>query len=667
MTEFLNDWILTLLIAVPLLGAVLTAISGRNHDPAASGRFIPRLALGFSLGTLLLGIAAVALYLAAADDMGTRASTSGDYALSTNLSWVSDAAAATRQGYVDFRYHVGVDGLSIWLVALTAFITPLAIWASFSGIRERLREYYALMLLLEAGMIGVFCARDLLLFYIFFEFTLIPLFFIIGIWGGPERRRAAGKFFLYTFAGSMLTFAGVLYLAYRAYAMQGGGVFTFDLDTLYELRLTPAEQWWLFLAFMAGFAIKVPLFPFHTWLPLAHTEAPTAGSVLLAGVLLKLGTYGFLRFSLPLLPDAAFQFAPLMAILAIVGIIYAALVAWVQDDVKKLVAYSSVSHLGFCMLGMFSLTTAGLTGSLLYMVNHGLSTGALFLVIGMIYERYHTREFAHIGGLARRMPWMAFFLVFFVLSSIALPGLNGFVSEFLVLLGAFTSYTQPTSEWSAGPLGVPYGVAAAVGIVLGAVYMLSMTQRVLFGPLREPAHTPDTSGGLSVDLTPREIGILAPIALACLFLGVYPRPLIDTIHPAAERQVLTRVYYPDNGPESRPDNRRYNRPGKGPTNGPDKGPAGGPIARIAELSSPSRIFLPSQGAPMFSPPFKGGAGGGCDTTASSFAVDASCMERPAERPAATELTALAWSGAGEPVQATARRGNAVGSVPEVLP
>lgn len=533
MLSFLQEWILTLLIVVPLAGAGAAAL--------LNGPAIRRGALAFSTATGALTFVALAMFLSATDDNGGPLAQLGKYALNQDLSWVSDADSAARQ--VDFRYKVGVDGLSIWLVVLTGFITPLAVWASFSGIRTREREYYTLMLLLEAGMIGVFCARDLLLFYVFFEFTLVPLFFLIGIWGGPQRWAAAGKFFLYTFAGSMLTFAGVLYLAYQA-AVQSGGAFTFDLDKLYALRLTTAQQAWLFAAFAAGFAIKVPLFPFHTWLPLAHTEAPTAGSVLLAGVLLKLGTYGFLRLSLPMLPHASQAFAPVMAILAVVGIIYGALVAWVQDDFKRLVAYSSVSHLGFCILGMFALNNAGVTGSMLYMINHGLSTGALFLVIGMIYERYHTREFAKIGGLARRMPWMAFFLIFFVLSSIALPGLNGFVSEFLVLLGAFTS-GRPAEDLPAGPLGVPYAVFAAIGIILGAVYMLAMVQKVLFGPLREPEHTPDTSAGLTVDLTPREIGILVPIAAACLLLGVWPRPVISTIQPAARVQVLDRVFKPN--------------------------------------------------------------------------------------------------------------------------
>jgi len=549
MSEFLSDWILTVLIAVPLIGAIAIGWSGRRSDAGNHDRRVARAALLYSLLTLVLAIVAVVLFFQARGRDHQFIATSGDYALSQNLSWVTDAGpnfnAPRAKGYIDFRYRVGVDGLSLWLLVLTAVITPLSIWASFSGIRQRVRDYYILMLLLEAGMLGVFCARDLLLFYIFFEFTLIPLFFLIGIWGGPDRRRAAGTFFLYTFSGSVLTFAGVLYLAYQAYALppsRGGvGVFTFDLETLYGLQLGYTTQCWLFLAFAAGFAIKVPLFPFHTWLPLAHTEAPTAGSVLLAGVLLKLGTYGFMRFSLPMLPDASRTFAPFMALLAVIGIIYAALVAWVQNDVKKLVAYSSVSHLGFCILGMFSLKTPGISGSLIYMVNHGLSTGALFLVVGMIYERYHTRQMKEIGGLARPMPWLAFFLIVFTLSSIGLPGLNGFVGEFLVLLGAFTSRTDAFNS-PAGPLGITYAIVAASGIILSAIYMLHMCQRVLFGPLKHPENTPDLSHGLTADLTPREIGILAPIAVLCLVIGIWPNLLLHSIGPAADRQILSRVF-----------------------------------------------------------------------------------------------------------------------------
>ncbi|MCP4591539.1 MAG: NADH-quinone oxidoreductase subunit M, partial [bacterium] len=402
-------------------------------------------------------------------------------------------------------------------------------------------DYYVFMLLLQTGMMGVFCALDLLLFYVFFEFTLIPLFFLIGIWGGPDRRRAAHKFFIYTVAGSVLTFAGVLFIAYFAYAHGEGREFTLDIRKLTALGQSgaiPAHvQWWLFGAFAAGFAIKVPLFPLHTWLPLAHTEAPTAGSVILAGVLLKLGTYGFCRLSLPLLPLGVWAWAPFMSVLAIIGIIYAALAAWVQDDVKKLVAYSSVSHLGFCMLGMFSLKVAGVNGAVMYMINHGLSTGALFLVIGMIYERYHTRDINVIGGLARKMPWMAFFLIVFTFSSVGLPGLNGFIGEFLVLLGTATS-ASTLDGLAPGPLGFGYAIPAATGIILGAVYMLWMCQRVLFGPLKEPEHTPDTSGGLSVDLTRREIGILTPIALLCVLIGVWPKPMLTEIESAAVGNIL---------------------------------------------------------------------------------------------------------------------------------
>ncbi len=424
-------WLLSAMIFLPLVGAVAVLALARDDEGTR------RMALGASVGTLALTVIVVATNLGGGD-------------ASCRVNWIHTEASAPGGTDVRIDYHVDLDGISVWLVVLTAVLTPLAIAASFTGIGTRLKEYYALMLVLETGMLGVFCARDLLLFYVFFEFTLVPLFFIIGIWGGPERRRAAGMFFIYTMAGSMLMFAGVLYLAWRASQQPEIGAFTFAFDDLYKLALagnvsdplTVREQWWLFLALFAGFAIKVPLFPVHTWLPLAHTEAPTAGSVILAGVLLKLGTYGLLRINLPMLPDATIMLAPFMATLAIVGIVYGALIAWVQEDIKKLVAYSSVSHLGFCVLGMFSLTEAGLRGSLLYMINHGLSTAALFLVVGCIYERYHTRSIHRIGGLAQRMPVMAFFLIFFTLSSIGLPGLNGFVSEFLVLLGTFTSAEQ---------------------------------------------------------------------------------------------------------------------------------------------------------------------------------------------------------------------------------
>jgi len=352
----------------------------------------------------------------------------------------------------------------------------------------------------------------------FFEFTLIPLFLIVGIWGGANRTKAAFKLFIYTMAGGVLTFGGVLYVAWLYY--QQNGVMTFEISQLYDTQIGLVAQKWIFLAMFAGFAVKVPLFPFHTWLPLAHTEAPTAGSVILAGVLLKLGTYGFLRLMLPIVPDASLALSHFVAWLSIIGIAYGALAAWVQTDMKKLVAYSSVSHLGFCILGMFAFNHAGMSGSLLYMINHGLSTGALFLVVGMVYERYHTREFSQIGGLSKKMPIMAFFMLYFSFSSIGLPGLNGFVSEFVILYAVFTSGAGD----HIGPLGPVYAVFAASGVILSAIYMLWMCQRVLFGPLNEPTveyHEGDVK--LSTDLNKREWGLLVPLAVVALILGIYPK------------------------------------------------------------------------------------------------------------------------------------------------
>jgi len=518
--------ILTLVILAPLVGAV-SLLFLRSEDESS----IRRWALTYSLVTLALTIASASAFYSAE----SRANEPGGYHLRLHIPWIG----GTGDHALDIGYRLGVDGISIWLLLLTGLLMPPAIWSSFSAIRNRQREYYVFLLLLQSALMGVFCALDLLLFFVFFEFTLIPLFFLIGIWGGPQRKKAAGKFFLYTVAGSVLTFAAVVYLAY--FTHRETGTVTLNIEELIRLGregVIPLHmQTWLFLAFAAGFAIKVPLFPLHTWLPLAHTEAPTAGSVILAGVLLKLGTYGFCRLSIPMFPDGSITFGPLIALLSIIGIIYAALAAWVQEDVKRLVAYSSVSHLGFCMLGLFSLKVAGVSGAVLYMVNHGLSTGALFLLVGFLYERYHTRQIDRIGGLARPMPWMAFFMVFFTLSSIGLPGLNGFVGEFLVLLGTATS--RSTADLLAsGPLGFGYAIPAAVGIILGAVYMLWMCQRVLFGPLKQPPHTPDTSGVASIDLNRREIAILAPIALCCLVIGVYPRPLLDSFEPAIERNVL---------------------------------------------------------------------------------------------------------------------------------
>ncbi|MCK4340992.1 MAG: NADH-quinone oxidoreductase subunit M [Phycisphaerae bacterium] len=514
-----------LLIFLPLLAAVIICFMPE--------RLVSRFALAIGGVTFVVALG-LWLRLPAAMAAGDEG-----WALvgECQAEWIAvgekdpDTGRVINNGVV-LSYHVGFDAISLPLVVLTGLLVPLSVWCSFNAIRTRQREYYAWLLALTTGMFGVFAARDLLLFYIFFEFTLVPLYFLIGIWGGPERRWAATKFFIYTFVGSVLTFAGIMYLAIRAAQIEHLSVITFDLRLLSALtELTTAEQSLLFIAFFCGFAIKVPFFPLHTWLPLAHTEAPTAGSVLLAGVLLKLGTYGFLRFSLPMVPEGALAWAHPMGVLAIAGIIYGALCCWVQRDVKKLVAYSSVSHLGFCMLGMFSLLPIGLSGSVLYMINHGISTGALFLVVGMIYERYHTRDLEQIGGLARKMPIMAFFFVLFVLSSIGLPGLNGFVSEFTVLFAAYNS--EILGRW--------YGVLGATGILLGAIYMLYAVGKVLFGPVKEPEGTPDLSTGLKPDLNAREIAILTPLAILVVLLGVAPRIITDTLDPALEVQVLARV------------------------------------------------------------------------------------------------------------------------------
>jgi NADH-quinone oxidoreductase subunit M len=524
-----------LLIFLPALAAIVICFLPKRDDA-----LIPRFALVVGILTFLVSLALWSNLNNVMDgpDGGTALVGETRSNWITTGTWTEDADGSLRltNGIV-LRYHVGLDAISLPLVVLTGLLVPLAVWCSFSAIRTRTREYYAWLLALTAGMFGVFAARDVLLFYIFFEFTLVPLYFLIGIWGGPERRFAANKFFIYTFVGSVLTFAGIMYLALRAAAIDGTGVLDFDLARLSVLALgdgglTATEQGWLFIAFFCGFAIKVPFFPLHTWLPLAHTEAPTAGSVLLAGVLLKLGTYGFLRFSLPMVPEGALAWAAPMGVLAICGIIYGALCCWVQRDVKKLVAYSSVSHLGFCMLGMFSLLPIGLSGSVLYMVNHGISTGALFLAVGMMYERYHTRDLEQIGGLARKMPVLASFFMLFVLSSIGLPGLNGFVSEFTVLFAAFNSDT----------LGLWYGVAGATGILLGAIYMLYAAGKMLFGPLKEPDGTPDLSAGLKPDLGPREIAILTPLAIIVVALGLYPRIITDTLDVALQAQILDRVY-----------------------------------------------------------------------------------------------------------------------------
>ncbi len=399
------------------------------------------------------------------------------------------------------NYYVGLDGISLWLVIMTTFFVPICVLCSWTYIKEKTKYFLLSMLLLETAMVGTFVALDLILFFIFWEFMLIPMFLLIGVWGGERRIYSAVKFFLYTAAGSIFMLIAIIYLYYYSYKTTGTG--TFNLLELYNLHIPVSIQIWLCAAFAIAFAIKVPIFPLHTWLPDAHVEAPTAGSVLLAAVLLKMGTYGFLRFSMPLFPYASQQLLPIVAFLAIAGIIYAALVAWVQPDMKKLVAYSSVSHLGYVMLGLFAINIQGIEGGIYQMLNHGVNTGALFLLVGMLYERRHTRLMEDFGGLAKVMPIFATFLMIVTLASVAVPGTNGFVGEIMILVGVFRTYPV-------------FGVFAVSGMILGATYMLWMYQKVMFGPV-----THEANENLR-DLNTREIVAMIPIAVLVFVMGIFP-------------------------------------------------------------------------------------------------------------------------------------------------
>jgi NADH-quinone oxidoreductase subunit M len=415
---------------------------------------------------------------------------------------------------IGVSYHFGVDGISTLLILLTTLLGEIAILSSWTAVHDRVRQYYVFLLLLQVGMIGVFCALDMFLFYVFWEVMLVPMYFLIGIWGGERRLYAAIKFFLYTLVGSVVMLLGILALYFRSKGLPGFETTgTFDVTQWYAMAGSlPFElQKWVFLAFFLGFAIKVPMFPFHTWLPDAHVQAPTAGSVILAGVLLKMGTYGFIRFSLPLLPAATLWAVPWVVALSIVGIVYAALVTLVQKDMKKLIAYSSVSHLGFVMLGMFALNPLGLEGSVLQMINHGLSTGGLFLLVGIVYERRHTKEIAQFGGLAHVMPVYATITLVIFLASMGLPLLNGFIGEFMILQGAYAA-NRVWAYW------------AVSGIVLGAAYLLWLYQRVFWGKI-----TNEDNRHL-VDLNVRELTTLVPLVALCFAIGIYPKPFLDFLH-----------------------------------------------------------------------------------------------------------------------------------------
>jgi NADH-quinone oxidoreductase subunit M len=497
----MNEVILSLITFLPLAGVlVLLFIPGENHG------LLRGFTLAVTILTFLLSLPLVTGFV-----------TNADYQFVLNMPWI-------QAGPFRMNYHVGIDGISLWLVMLTTFIMPIAVLSTWKAVEEKVKGYMACLLLLQVGMIGAFISIDLFLFYIFWEVMLIPMYFIIGIWGGKNRIYAAVKFFIYTMVGSLLMLVALIVLYFKGLSM---GVTDFSLLNFFGMNLDPTTQTWMFLAFALAFAIKVPMFPLHTWLPDAHTEAPTAGSVILAAVLLKMGTYGYVRFAMPLFPNAVEKFTPLIATLSVIGIIYASLVAMVQEDVKKLVAYSSVAHLGFVMLGVFSLNQMGLQGGMLQMLNHGVSTGALFLIVGFIYERRHTRLITDFGGLSKQMPIFATIFMIVTFSSIGLPGTNGFVGEFLVLLGSFESNLR----W--------YAIIASSGVILSAVYMLWMFQRVMFGKLDNPKNQK------LLDLDAREIAIMAPLVFMIFFMGLYPTPFTRTMAPALDKIIQqTRLAQP---------------------------------------------------------------------------------------------------------------------------
>ena len=494
--------LLTILILLPAIGALASVLY--SLTPIRQDDHYKWIALLTTISTF--GISLLLL-------TGAGGNTSA-FRFEENAVWI---------GSIGARYHVGVDGISLWLVLLTTLLMPIAILSSWTAIKKRQLAYYVFLLILASAMIGVFVSLDLLLFYLFFEASLIPMFFLIGIWGGDRKIYAAIKFFIYTSVGSLLMLVAIisLYFAYQ----------TFDYTTLIQAMAAqplPAKphQLLLFAAFALAFCIKVPLFPLHTWLPDAHTEAPTAGSVILAGILLKMGTYGLLRFNLGLFPEISHAVAWIIITLAIIGIIYGALVAMVQPDVKRLVAYSSVSHMGFVVLGLFSFTELGMQGALYQMLNHGVSTGALFLFVGFIYERRHTRLISEFGGLAKPMPWFATLFVIASLSSVGLPFLNGFIGEFLIMIGM----------WTSSAVAHPFvaTMLAGTGVIWAAVYMLWMLQRVVFGKV-----TNNENAGLK-DLNAREIGLLVPLLILMLFMGVYPRVFLDKSKASIEA-VRTRL------------------------------------------------------------------------------------------------------------------------------
>ncbi len=504
----LYNYLISFLLAVPLVGALLILLIKKDKDD-----LVRYFGLFISVAAFVVSLIIYFGYDAAR----------GGFQLNEKYMWISN---------LHISYSVGIDGISLLLVLLTTFLTPLTLLSSWKSITKNVKGFTFFMLLLEVGMLGVFVSLDLFLFYIFWEAMLIPMYFIIGIWGGPRRVYASVKFFLFTMFGSLLMLVAIIWIG--VYASGTLGHFSSDLIELYGIGPTIQYniQLWMFLAFALSFAIKVPIFPLHTWLPDAHVEAPTAGSVILAGVLLKMGTYGLLRFCLPLFPQAALYFAPYISVLAIIGIIYGALVAMVQKDMKKLVAYSSVAHLGFVVLGIFALTQESMQGAVIQMVNHGLSTGALFLLVGVVYDRMHTRLIAEYGGIAKIVPVFAVFLMIASLSSIGLPGLNGFVGEFLILLGTFKSPVLD-SWWYAG--------FAASGVIFAAVYLLWMYQRVVFGEVKNPKVNE------LKDMNKREVFILSAIFVFVIWIGVYPSTFLKVSESSTQKVIEQVLNIQNNG------------------------------------------------------------------------------------------------------------------------
>ncbi|MGA7192974.1 MAG: NADH-quinone oxidoreductase subunit M [Anaerolineales bacterium] len=494
---------LTLLTFFPLVGVLVLLFI-----PSDKKNILRWTALVTTLITFVISLWVLSLFNIA------EAGRAGTLHLEAQYNWINVAGWS-------IQYHLGIDGLSILLVLLTTFLTPISVLSTWTAVEERVKDFMLFFLLLEVGMIGVFLAQDLFLFYIFWEFTLVPMYFLIGIWGGPRRIYAAIKFFLYTMAGSILMLLAILWLG----IYQG----TFSVpDLIAKGGIDPHTQVWLFIAFAAAFAIKVPMWPLHSWLPDAHVEAPTAGSIILAGVLLKMGTYGFLRFNIALFPEASLKAAPWIALFATIGIIYGAAVSYAQADVKKLVAYSSVSHLGFVMLGLFALNPIGISGAILQMINHGLSTGALFLLVGMIYEQTHTRELKVYGGLWKVVPIFGAIFLIVSLSSMGLPGLNGFVGEFTILLGAFGSKAIG-NPWFAG--------ISALGVIMAAVYILYMFQKMFLGPEGSIVEEVKKHGHALRDLNAREIITVVPLLIFIFWIGLYPAPFFHLMAPAVDKLV----------------------------------------------------------------------------------------------------------------------------------